>query len=213
MNSTALTAVDPLDVSIRETVPSRIEPPVPDRPRVLLYGTALACAGVMMLMAGLVGIYVRTRAEVIATGEVWLPSGVTIPLTQPNMMAITMVFSVFIMIWAVSSLARGDRAMTYVALGLVLLMGFSVIAQTGYLLTIMDLAIASDDRAPLIYGVIGTHLALLGAAMVFVAVMTIRALGGEYSTKDREGIYAAAMFWYVTVFLYMVVWFTIYITK
>ena len=79
--------------------------------------------------------------------------------------------------------------------------------------TFMDLAIASDDRAPLIYGVIGTHLALLGAAMVFVAVMTIRALGGEYSTKDREGIYAAAMFWYVTVFLYMVVWFTIYITK
>jgi len=128
-------------------------------------------------------------------------------------MAITMVFSAVIMVWAISSLARGDRAMAYVALGLVLLMGFSVIAQTAYLLTIMDLELASDVRAPLIYGVIGSHLAILGAAMVFVAVMTLRALGGEYSSKDREGVYSAAMFWYVTVFLYMVLWFTIYITK
>ena len=77
----------------------------------------------------------------------------------------------------------------------------------------MGLGIADDVRGPLIYGVIGAHLAILGAAMAFVAIMTIRALGGEYSAKDREGVYSAAMFWYVTVFLYMVVWFTIYITK
>jgi len=178
-----------------------------------MIGTGFASAAAMMLIGGLIGIYLSTRASVIAAGDVWLPSGVTIPLTQPNMMAITMVFSVFIMIWAISSLGRGDRAMAYVALGLVLLMGFAVIAQTGYLLTIMELELASDVRAPLIYAVIGTHLAILGAAMVFVAVMTLRALGGEYSKKDREGVYSAALFWYVTVFLYMVVWFAIYITK
>jgi heme/copper-type cytochrome/quinol oxidase subunit 3 len=213
VSSTALTAADDSTVSIRETIPSAVAPATPARPRLLLLGTGFASAAAMMLMAGLIGIYVRTRADVIATGEVWLPSGVTIPLTQPNMMAITMVFSVLIMIWAIHSLGLGDRAMAYVALGLVLLMGFSVIAQTAYLLTIMELGVADDARAPLIYGVIGTHLAILGAAMAFVAVMTLRALGGEYSAKDREGVHAAGMFWYVTVFLYMVVWFTIYITK
>ncbi len=213
MSSTALTPINDSDISVRETIPSEVAPPTPARPRLLLYGTGFACVAAMMLMAGLIGIYVRTRAEVIATGEVWLPSGVTIPLTQPNMMAITMVFSVFIMIWAIQSIGLGDRAMAYVALGLVLLMGFSVIAQTAYLFTIMELPIADDPRGPLIYGVIGTHLAILGAAMVFVAVMTLRALGGEYSAKDREGVHAAGMFWYLTVFLFMVVWFTIYITK
>jgi heme/copper-type cytochrome/quinol oxidase subunit 3 len=210
MSSTAVTTTD---ISLRETIPSVVPAAAPARPRLLMLGTAFASTGVIMLMAGLIGIYARTRAGVIATGEVWLPSGVTIPLTQPNMMAITMVFSVFIMIWAISSLGRGDRAMAYVALGLVLLMGFSVMAQTGYLLTIMGLGAADDPKASLIYGVIGTHLAILGAAMAFVAVMTLRALGGEYSAKDREGVYSAAMFWYVTVFLYMVVWFAIYITK
>lgn len=213
MSSTALTPINDSDISVRETIPAEVAPPTPARPRLLLYGTGFACVAAMMLMAGLIGIYVRTRAEVIATGEVWLPSGVTIPLTQPNMMAITMVFSIFIMIWAIQSIGLGDRAMAYVALGLVLLMGFSVIAQTAYLFTIMELPIADDPRGPLIYGVIGTHLAILGAAMVFVAVMTLRALGGEYSAKDREGVHAAGMFWYLTVFLFMVVWFTIYITK
>ena len=211
--STALTTTDDAELSIRDTLPEGLPAPVPARPRMLLIGTGFACAAAMMLMGGLIGIYLSTRAGVIASGQVWLPSGVTIPLTQPNMMAITMVFSVLIMIWAISSLGRGDRAMAYVALGLVLLMGFSVMAQTGYLLTIMDLELASDSRAPLIYGVIGTHLAILGAAMIYIAVMTLRALGGEYSSKDREGVYSAAMFWYVTVFLYMVVWFAIYITK
>lgn len=211
--STALTPAGGVDVSVRDTIPPAVAPAPPARPRLLLLGTGFASAAAIMLMAGLIGIYTRTRAGVLASGETWLPGGVTIPLTQPNMMAITMVFSVFIMIWAISSLGRGDRAMAYVALGLVLLMGFSVIAQTGYLLTIMELGIADDIRAPLIYGVIGTHLAILGAAMGYVAIMTIRALGGEYSAKDREGVYSAAMFWYVTVFLYMVVWFTIYITK
>ena len=211
--STALTTTDDLAVSVRETLSDDLPAAAPARPRLLMIGTAFACAAAMMLMGGLIGIYLAQRASVLAAGEVWLPSGVTIPLTQPNMMAITMVFSVLIMIWAISSLGRGDRAMAYAALGLVLLMGFSVIAQTGYLLTIMELELASDVRAPLIYAVIGTHLAILGAAMVFVAVMTLRALGGEYSSKDREGVYSAAMFWYVTVFLYMVLWFAIYITK
>lgn len=211
--STALTTTDDPSVSVRETLTDDLPPAEPARPRLLMIGTAFACGAAIMLMAGLIGIYTATRASVLAAGEVWLPTGVTIPLTQPNMMAITMVFSAVLMIWAISSLGRGDRAMAYTALGLVLLMGFAVIAQTGYLLTIMELELASDVRAPLIFGVIGTHLAILGAAMTFVAVMTVRALGGEYSSKDREGVYAAAMFWYVTVFLYMVVWFTIYITK
>ena len=201
------------DVSLYEAIPAEVPAPEPARPRLLLIGTSLASAAAIMTMAGLLGIYIRTRAEVIASGEIWLPGGTVIPLTQPNMMAITLVFSVAIMVWAISSLSRDDRAMTYTALGLVLLMGFAYLSQSAYLLTIMDLGVASDARAPLIYAVIGTHMAIQGAAMLYVAVMGLRTLGGEYNAKDREGIYSAAMFWYVSVGLYMAVWYAIYITK
>ncbi len=201
------------DITVYEAIPARVKAPEPARPRLLLIGSALASAGVIMLMAGLLGIYIKTRADVIASGETWLPSGTTIPLTQPNMMAITLIFSVVIMVWAISSLSRDDRANTYIALGLVLLMGFAFISQTAYLLSIMDMGAADSPQANLIYAVIGTHLAIVGAAMAYVLVMGLRTLGGEYNARDREGVYGAALFWYVSVGLYMAVWFAIYITK
>ena len=37
----------------------------------------------------------------------------------------------------------------------------------------------------------------LGVAMLFAALMAFRTLGGQYSAKDREGVVAAAVFWYV----------------
>jgi cytochrome c oxidase subunit 3 len=201
------------DVSLYEAIPADVPASRPARPRLLLIGTALASASVIMLMAGLLGIYIKTRADVIATGETWLPSGVTIPLTQPNMMAVTMVFSAVVMFWALSSLSRDDRANTYIALGLVLVMGFAFLSQTAYLLTIMDLGAADSFKAPLLYAVIGTHMAIVIAAMGYVAIMGLRTLGGEYNSRDREGLYGAAMFWYVSVVLYMAVWYAIYITK
>jgi len=201
------------DITVYDAIPLESQVAAPTRPRLLLIGTSFASVAVIMAMAGLLGIYIKSRADVIATGGTWLPSGTTIPLTQPNMMAVTLVMSVLIMMWAVGSIGRDDRANTFIALGLVLIMGFAFIAQTAFLLTIMDLGAADDSRAPLIYAVIGTHLAIIGAAMLYVAVMTLRTLGGEYNAKDREGIYGAALFWYVSVALYMAVWYAIYIIK
>lgn len=201
------------DVTVFEAIPARVAAPQPARPRLLMIGTALASSAVIMLMAGLLGIYIKTRADVIATGQTWLPNGTTIPLTQPNMMAITLVFSVVIMVWAISSLSRDDRPNTYTALGLVLVMGFAYLSQTAYLLSIMELGAADSLQANLIYGVVGTHMAIVGAGMIYVLIMGLRTLGGEYSARDREGIYGAALFWYVSVALYMAVWYAIYITK
>ena len=57
------------------------------------------------------------------------------------------------------------------------------------------------------------HLAMAGAGMVFVGLMAFRALGGQYSGRDREGIVAAAMYWHVTVLVFAVIWLTIFVTK
>jgi hypothetical protein len=40
-----------------------LPPPVPARPRVLLVGTVLACAAIVAVFAGLIGIYLASRAE------------------------------------------------------------------------------------------------------------------------------------------------------
>jgi hypothetical protein len=49
--------------------------------------------------------------------------------------------------------------------------------------------------------------------MVFIALMAFRALAGQFSSRQTDGIVAAAMFWYATVAVYAVIYYGIYITK
>ncbi len=198
-----------------DAIPSELSAPTPARPRLLFIGTALASAAVASGFGGLIGLYLAERAELLSSGQDWLPQGVEIPLTQPNMMAFTLVFSVMTMYWAVTALKNDDRTNFSIALSMTTLFGIAYVAQTGYLLTIMNMPIRDDEfgRAPLFYAIIGSHIVIMLAAVLYAVVMWLRTLGGEYSAKDVEGIRGAAMFWYVAVGLYLVLWYAIYITK
>ncbi len=203
------------DITVYDAIPESVAAPTPARPRLLVIGTMLTSAAVTMGLMGLLGIYLETRADVIASGERWLPQGVNIPLTQPNMIAVTLLLSVFAMIWAVASIKADDRPNTYIALGLTIVFGFAYIAQTAYLMTILEMPIRGDvlERPPLLYAVVGAHMLIMIAAMLYIVAMGVRALGGQYSAKDVEGLYGATTFWTVAVVLYLVVWYAIYITK
>jgi heme/copper-type cytochrome/quinol oxidase subunit 3 len=56
-------------------------------------------------------------------------------------------------------------------------------------------------------------VAMTGVGMLFIAVMAFRAVGGQLTGRAAEGVMAALLYWYVTVGLYAVVWYTITITK
>ena len=71
----------------------------------------------------------------------------------------------------------------------------------------------SEPVGALVYAVIGAHLALAGAGLLFTALMAFRTLGGQYSAKDREGVVAATVFWWAVAVTYAVLWYAIYITK
>jgi heme/copper-type cytochrome/quinol oxidase subunit 3 len=97
------------------TGPGSVEPPPLERPRVLLIGTVFAIAGIAMMFAGLIGIYLAKRADSLVTVGSWLPTDLLIPLTQPNMGFATLVLSVVTMQWAVVSIKNDDRTNTYLA--------------------------------------------------------------------------------------------------
>jgi len=184
----------------------------PARPRVLLVGTALASAATFMAFAWMIGLYVSERSAVVSAGGTWLPDGSNIPLTPGNMAFATMLISGVSIWWAVESVGRNDRQMAYLALALSILLGAAVINATSFLYSQIDLPVASTPGA-LIYTITGAHIAMLGFAMVYAAVMVFRTLGGEYSGRDREGLVAAALFWYVTIAVHAVIWYAIYIVK
>lgn len=209
------------DVSLFQPVTDSSPAAEAARPRLLVIGSAFASAAVFMGFLGMLGLYIGYRQDVISTGETWLPSGVVIPLTQPNMMLATWSLSVVTLVWGLFAMKNNDRANTYIAIGFIMVLGFAYIAQTGYLLTLMDMPLFPADfgeldalnRPPLFYGLIGSHIVMTLAGMAYLAMMGLRAIGGEYNSKDLEGLYGAAFFWFTTYAAYLLMWYVIYITK
>lgn len=189
-------------------------PPAPKvvRPRVLLVGTSLAAAASFMAVVGLVGFYLSARSGVLAEGTPWLPEGVVIPLTPGNMAMATMLLSGVTMWWAVDAVGRNDRQMDYLALGLTIFFGIAVINATTFLYSQMHLPVATSQGV-MIYTITGLHLAMMVGGLLYAGVMTFRTLGGEYHGRDREGLVAAALYWYVTIAAFAVIWLAIYVTK
>ena len=194
---------------------AHVLPPAPavQRPRVLVVGAAFAAAASFTVFIGLIGIYLAARVDVISSGSAWLPKGATIPLQQPNTMFITLIMSVFTMQWAVAAIAKNDRVNSYLAMGLTLMLGIATIVMTTYLWYLMELDIASGIQGVLIYTITGAHIVMLVLAMLFVALMGLRALGGQFTARQHDGITAAAVFWYAMVAVYALIWISIYVTK
>lgn len=192
------------------TTTSSHEIPAPSLPRrrELLFGTAFVTAGVVMTMLTLIGAYLSARN---AAGTNWLINN-AIPLTQPNMQMIGLALSVVTIQWAVQAIGNDDRVNTYLALGLTLLLGAAFINQTTFLYHMAAIT-GAQQEGPLFYAVTGGHLAMAVAAMIFVVFVGFRALGGQYSSRNPDGIAAAALFWDAMVAVYVVVWVGVYIMK
>ena len=98
-------------------------------------------------------------------------------------------------------------------LTLTLVLGMAYINSAVYLFTQMGAAIGRSIPELMLYVIGGFHIATIIAAMVFVALMAFRTLGGQYSGRDSEGIAAAAIFWNASVAIYIVIWYAVYVTK
>jgi heme/copper-type cytochrome/quinol oxidase subunit 3 len=189
--------------------------PAPEapRPRVLLVGTALGSGSAAMLVLAMVAVYLRLRHGVVSSGEAWLPEGANIQLTPGTMGLVTLVMSADTAAWAAWALRRYDRNHALLAIGVTLLLGAAFIVGTAYGWQQMGVGIADSTPSLLIYAISGAHVAMVAVGMLFLLVMGFRALGGQLTGRAAEGVTAAVVFWYVTIAVYAVVWYGIYVTK
>jgi heme/copper-type cytochrome/quinol oxidase subunit 3 len=196
-----------------DAIPLEVAAAPPVRPRQLLIGTAFASAACVMAFAGLIGVYLSTRSAALAEGTPWIPDGATIPLTPGTMAFFTLVLSLVTVQWAVYAVGNNDRQHALVALGLTILFGVCAINAVTFLFTQSNIGVRDSAMGVLFYVISGASIAMIVAGQIFIAVMIIRTVGGEYRGRDREGIVAASLFWYVTVAMYAVVWYALYVTK
>ena len=194
--------------------PIAAAPPAPPaRPRVVAVGTALASAGVLAFFAGALAVYAQVRSAALLDRQTWLPEGAVLPLQQPNVIILALLMGSVTVQWAVDAIKRDDRPQAYLALGLTELMGFATLNMAAYLYSVIHLDAASGPMAVMTYAITGAHVVVLVAAMIFLALMAFRALGGQFTGRQHDGMAAAAMFWHVQVVAFAFIWYTIYITK
>ncbi len=188
------------------------------RNRTLVVGTAFASVAVIMLFIGLFSVYISIRQnnelkiESLLGGSLWFPEG-AVQIAPGTMMLFTTWISVTTIAWAVQAIRNDDRRNAYVALGLTMLMGAAVINQMVF--GILDFGLPVDRSTPamLLYTLYGSYIVLLSVAIAFVFLMFMRAIAGQFNSKNADGIEAAAIFWYATVILYHPIWYLITITK
>jgi heme/copper-type cytochrome/quinol oxidase subunit 3 len=189
-------------------------PPEPRRPRVLLIGSAFGAVSSALVVLSTLAVYLQLRGDYLAGGgEGAVPEEFVLPLTPGGMGMVTLLMSLVTVSWAVWSLRRGDRPHAYVAVGLTLLFGIAFINTTVYLYQQIQLPLTFSGLGGLLYIVTGSHLVMVFVAMVFVGAMGFQSLGGQLTGRDADGMSAAALYWYVTVAVYSVIYYGIYITK
>lgn len=189
------------------------------RNRTLVVGTAFAAVASIMVFAGLFSVYISIRQNNeflvengLPGGTLWFPEG-AVQIAPGTMMMFTTWISAFTISWAVQAIRNDDRRNAYAALGLTLLMGAAVINQMVF--AILDFGLPVDRSVPalMLYVIYGTYIAFLAVAVIFVALMAVRAIAGQFNSQNADGVQAAAIYWYATVIMYLPVWYLITITK
>lgn len=209
------------EIAITEGAALQLAPPAPPmRPRGQVVAVAMIAAGSAMAIFALLGIYLAARHGAAVANSEWIPAG-GLTLTGPNIALFTLLLSVPAMAWAQYAIGNDDRQNMWVALGLVLLLGVAFINAESFILTNLQLSpdpakpigIAESIPGMLIFTIIGAHIVMVGAAMVSILLTGLRTLGGQFTSRNREGISAVALYWYVTVAVFPVLWYAIYVTK
>ena len=195
-------------------------PPVAEvaRNRTLLVGAAFAAMSSIMVFVGLFAVYISIRqnneflVENRLGGTLWFPEG-AVQIAPGTMMMFTTWAGGLFMAWAVQAVRNDDRRNAYVALGLTILMGAAVINQMVFAIQDFGLPIDRSTPALMLYIIYGSYIVFLSIAIIFVLLMMIRAIAGQFNSKNADGIEAAAIYWYSTIIVYLPVWYLITITK
>lgn len=201
---------------VTDIVPADPPPAPRARPRVHLIGTSLVVAAIAALFAGLLAVYFTERSAAIGAGQEWIPGGAgTIPLAPATVMLFTLIMTSITVHWAVWAIGRDDKLNTWLALGLTLMLSAAFLNQAAFLYDQMGWEVAGDlaVQSILIYALSGAQIVMLVVAMIYLALMAVRAMAGGYSARDSEGLVAASVFWHSAVVAYAVIWTAIYQIK
>ncbi len=186
--------------------------PEPRRRNVMLVGTLLVIAAGTMLTGGLLAAYFSAREITQAAGEPWPPEEILMVMPNATLFVayLTLLMSSVTAQWAVSALSARDRRTMYVAVGLTLVLGLAFVNALSFSWAQLGMVAGADPFSTTVYALTVSHLLVVVAAHVALLVVGFRALGGQFSPRNREMVVSVAAFWHFAVAMGLVIWFSVW---
>jgi heme/copper-type cytochrome/quinol oxidase subunit 3 len=187
--------------------------------RQALVATAVASAAITMLMAGMLGMWLRFRAAAdtrmssdgLKVIKDWLPSDIKIPEVSSNTMLVGLFFGCVMAQWAVYAAKRDDSSHRSVALAVCLLMEVAIINAQVAVYSQMKIGVTDGAYQTMFYAITGVVVVLLAVGMAFTSMTWFRSVGGR--DNDSHVVAAHALYWYVLTAVFCAVWFVVYVQK
>jgi len=182
-------------------------------PRIQVVGTALTIVAGSALMAGLLGFYISRRHLTEAPGSNWVPDDVTIPNAQMVMAVVTIILASIVGHWAVWSSRRSERGHTYLAIGLMLLLGVLYLNMLLFSLNRMNIVLGAGEWQNLAFSVTGVVIAMSIMSLIYTSMMGLRSLGGDLGPEATAPLASAVLIWDFVTVAFIAAWYVVYVVK
>jgi len=182
-------------------------------PRTQVVGTALTIVAGSALMAGLLGFYISRRHLTEAPGSNWIPDDVTIPNAQMVMAVVTVMLASIVGHWALWSSRRNQRGHTYLAIGLMLLLGVLYLNMLMFSLNRMNIVLGAGEWQNLAFSVTGVVVAMSVMSLIYTAMMGLRSLGGDLGPDATAPLSSAVLIWDFVAVAFVAAWYVVYVVK
>ena len=175
-----------------------------------LLGMVLFIASEVMFFGGLFAAYFNIRAD----ADQWPPPGLhELHATVPAIFTCVLILSSLTMHLAVLAIRRGNvKALTrWVAITLVL--GVIFLAGQVYDYSTLDFTIRDGVYGSTFYTLTGFHGAHVFGGAVYLFIVLIRSMSGQFSRSHHAAVEGASMYWHFVDIVWIALFFTLYVLK
>lgn len=184
-----------------------------------MLGFILFLASEVMFFGGLFAAYFIARADAPA----WPPEGLLtaqqiaegvkleLEVLLPALSTGILVLSSVTVQWAVWQIQKGNQS--GMIWGLFISLALGLIFLTAQLYDYTQLHFRADDTifGTTFYTLTGFHGAHVAAGALFIAVVAVRALGGQFTAENHEAVEAASMYWHFVDVVWIALFTVLYI--
>jgi cytochrome c oxidase subunit 3 len=175
-----------------------------------LLGMVLFIASEVMFFGGLFAMYFNVRAD----AKVWPPAGLEeLRATLPAIFTCILVLSSVTMHLGVLAIRRGNTKALARWVGITLLLGVIFLCGQIYDYAHLEFTIRDGVYGSSFYTLTGFHGAHVFGGAIYLFIVLIRTMTGQFSKAHHAAVEGASMYWHFVDVVWIALFFTLYVLK